>query len=135
MRRWLGWRAVVMGVAATLALLLGVDDLPTQDRLALENALVLLVLGAAALAIWRVLYGDRPWQRRVQAWIGRPMTHWNDWRIIGLLGGIALGLYLLNSVDLPPADKWSSASVLLLLALCLAVQMINVAFLKRRGRK
>ena len=38
-------------------------------------------------------------------------------------------------VDLPDRDKWTSASVLLLLTLCLAVQMIAVAFFKKHNRK
>jgi len=136
MKNRLGWHVIlVLAVVAGLLLLLGVDDLPVQDKGALANLFVLVCFGAAGLAIYRVLYGDRPWQRRVQAWAGRPVTHWNDWRNIGLLASIAFGLHFLSIVDLPPDEKWTSASVLLLLALCLAGQMIGVAFFSKRDRK
>jgi hypothetical protein len=133
MMKWRGWYTVLVLAGMTCPLLLG--DLSDRDWAAAANALVFLSFGAAGLAIYRVLHGDRAWQRRVQAWAGRPMTHWNDWRIIGLLAAIALGLYLLGIVDLPPGDKWSSAGVLLLFALCLVVQMLNVGILRRRDRK
>jgi hypothetical protein len=136
MKNWLGWHIVlVLAVLAGLLLLLGADDLPVQERGALSNLLVFGSFGVVGLAIHRVLYGDRPWQRRVQAWAARPLTHWNDWRNIALLASIAFGLYFLSVVDLPSDDKWTSASVLLLLALCLAGQMIGVAFFRKRDRK
>jgi hypothetical protein len=135
MRTLIGWRTLLVLAMVAGLLLSGIDDLTDQDRLALGNLLVLVCFGGAWMAGRRVLQGERPWQRGVQAWMARPMTHWNDWRVIGLLAGIAFGFYFLGIVDLPPGDKWSSAGVLLLLALCLAVQMINVAFLKGRGRK
>ena len=136
MKSLIGWRTIlVLAGVAILLLLLGAGDLSDQDRLTLENLLILGAFGGVGMALHRVLNGIRPWQRRVQAWAGRPMTHWNDWRIVWLLGGVALGLHLLGSVDLPPGDKWSSASVLLLFALCVAAQMVNVAFFRKRGRK
>jgi hypothetical protein len=136
MKNRLGWHVIlVLAVITGLLLLLAVDDLPVQEKGALANLFVLVCFGAAGLAIYRVLYGDRPWQRPVQAWVERPVTHWNDWRNIGLLASIAFGLHFLSIVDLPPDDKWTSASVLLLLALCLAGQMIGVAFFRKRDRK
>jgi hypothetical protein len=136
MKTWMGWRAVLaLAGIAGLLLLTGLDDRPDQERLAVANVLVLVTFGAAWMQLHRVLHGDGAWQRRVQAWARSPMTHWNDWRIVGLLAGIAFGLYVLGLVDLPDRDKWSSAFVLLLLALCLALQMISVAFFKKRNRK
>jgi hypothetical protein len=132
----IGWRTIlVLAGVAILLLLLGVSDLSDQDRLTLENLLVLASFGGVGMALHRVVNGIRPWQRRVQAWAGRPMTHWNDWRIVWLLGGVAFGLHLLGSVELPPGDKWSSVSVLVLFALCVAAQMVNVAFFRKSGRK
>jgi len=135
MKTWIGWCTVLALAVVSGWFLLGGDDLPGQDRLALANVLVVACFGSVGIGAYRVLRGDRAWQRRVQAWTGQPMTHWNDWRVIGLLAGIAFGFYFLGIVDLPPGDKWSSAGVLLLLALCVAVQMFNVAFLRKRDRK
>ncbi|HWE17925.1 MAG TPA: hypothetical protein VG758_12205 [Hyphomicrobiaceae bacterium] len=136
MKTWIGWRTVLVLAGVTALLLLpGINDLPDQERLAVTNVLVLVAFGAGWMQLHRLFHGDGAWQRRVQAWARRPMTQWNDWRIIGLLAGIAFGLYFLALVDLPDRDKWSSAFILLLLALCLAVQMVNVAFFRRRGRK
>jgi len=136
MREWIGWRtALVLAVVTGLLLLLGANNLPDQERTALANVLVLVCLTAACTAVYRVFRGEREWQRRLQAWVRSPVTHWNDWRVIGLLAGNAFGFYFLQIVDLPERDKWSSASVLLLLTLCLALQMISVAFFKKRDRK
>ncbi|HEX6002323.1 MAG TPA: hypothetical protein VFZ16_23450 [Hyphomicrobiaceae bacterium] len=132
-----GWLTILAAavLAGVLLLLGGVDSLPDQEFAALGNVVILVAFGSAWLGIYRVLHGGRPWQRAVQAWLGRPMTHWNDSRVIVLLAGIAFGFQFLDSVDLPPGDRWSSASVLVLLAVCLGVQMINVAFFRRRDRK
>jgi hypothetical protein len=135
MKTWIGWRTALVLAVVTGMLLLGANDLPDQERAALANVLVLVGFAAAGTAIYRMFRGDRGWQRRLQAWMRSPVTHWNDWRAIGLLAGNALGLYVLGLVDLPERDRWSSASVLLLLTLCLALQMISVAFFKKRDRK
>jgi hypothetical protein len=129
MKTWL------VGVTVSGLLLLGLGDLPDREWWGVANVLVVVALAAVCAGVWRVLRGDRDWQRRLRAWAGRPLAHWNDWRVIGLLAGNALGFYLLGVVDLPDRDRWSSASVLLLLTLCLAVQMVSVAFFKKRDRK
>ena len=132
----IGWLTILAAaVMAGILLLLGVGSLPDQEFAALGNVVILVAFGAVGLAVYRTLYGERPWQKAVQAWLGRPMTHWNDSRVIVLLAGIAFGFHFLAAVDLPPGDRWSSASVLMLLAICLGVQMINVAFFRRRDRK
>jgi len=132
-KSWIGWYTLVLVVSGLL--LLGAGDLADREWWIVANVLILVAFAAACMAIYRVLHGDREWQRRLQAWVRRPVTHWNDWRVTGLLAGDALGFYLLGAVDLPDRDKWSSVVVLLLLTLCLAVQMISVAFFKKRDRK
>jgi hypothetical protein len=136
MKNWLGWPVIlVLAVALGGLLFMGYDQVPDQDKRALADIVIFVSFGSAGLGIYRVLYGERPWQRRVQAWTAQPVTHWNDWRTIVLLAGVAFGFYFLDLSDLPPDDKWTSASVLVLLAVCLAAQMIGVAFFRKRGRK
>jgi hypothetical protein len=138
MKNWLGWSVILaLAIVTGLLLLLGldIDGLPDHDRRALADVAIFVSFGSTGLGIYRVLYGDRPWHRRVQAWSARPVTQWNDWRIIGLLAGIAFGFYFLGISDLPADDKWTSASVLVLLAVCLAAQMIGIALFRKRGRK
>jgi hypothetical protein len=135
MKTWSSWHTLVVVAGVTSLLLLTFGDLTDRNFRTTANILILASFAATWMAAHRVLTGDRPWQRLVQAWVRRPMAHWNDWRIITLLGGSALGFHLLEIVDIPPRDKWSSASVLLLLVLCLAAQMINIAFFRKRGRK
>jgi hypothetical protein len=129
MRIWL------VGVAVSGLLLLSVGDLTDREWWGVVNVLVIVALATLCAAIYRLLSGDRGWQRWLRAWVGRPVTQWNDWRVIVLLAGNALGFHLLGVVDLPDRDRWSSASVLLLLTVCLAAQMISVAFFKKRDRK
>ena len=113
MQRWSGWHTMMVLAGGTSLLLLTFGDLTDGNWRTTANILILLALAAVWMAVHRVLNGDRAWHRRVQASTRRPMAHWNDWRIIALLAGSALGLHLLEVVDLPPRDKWSSASVLL----------------------
>jgi len=137
MKTWSGWHTlmVLAGGICLLLLTLGDGDLTERNWRTTANILILLSFAGVWMATHRVLHGDRPWHRYVQARVRRPMAHWNDWRITTLLAGSALGFHLLEIVDLPDRDKWSSASVLLLLVLGLAAQMINVAFFRKRGRK
>jgi hypothetical protein len=130
MKSWIAW-CILLVLAVAAVWLPDVGDLPSREQWALANTLILSGFAAVGVAAWRVLRGQREWQRRLRAWAARPVTHWNDWRVIALLAGNALGFYFLTIADLPPGDKWSSASVLLLLTLCLAVQMVSVAFFKR----
>jgi hypothetical protein len=135
MRTWSGWHTLTVLAGGISLLLLTFGDLTDNNFRTTANILILASFAGVWMAANRVLNGDRPWHRLVQAWVRRPMAHWNDWRIITLLAGSALGFHLLEMVDLSERDKWSSASVLLLLVLCLAAQMINVAFFRKRGRK
>jgi hypothetical protein len=135
MKTWSGWHTLAVLAGGISLLLLTFGDLSAHNFRTTANILILASFAGVWMAVSRVLNGNRPWQRLVQAWVRRPMADWNDWRIITLLAVSALGFHLLEIVDLPERDRWSSASVLILLVLCLAAQMINVAFFRRRGRK
>jgi hypothetical protein len=135
MKTWSGWHTLTVLAGVISLLLLTFGDLSERHFRTTANILILASFAGVWLAAHRVLNGDRPWQRLVQASVGRPMAHWNDWRMVALLAGSALGFHLLEIVDLPERDRWSAVGVLLLLVLCLAAQMINVAFFRKRGRK